>query len=214
MIDIVKEMKDRVSMKDVLDYYGIAPKRSRNNYTCLFHSPDEHPSAGITKNGKYFHCFACGVTASIFDVVCHLEQCSFKQAMQIIDNNFKLCLLRPLSYKDRLEFIKQQKDRERKKIEQKKMERFEKYVLNEISQELRIWQECERITRISSEEYKSGEWKFIDLYFYSLKKQRWLNWLYDTIYGFQYKEECEFDYIYGNNKNKILEKIKDGEILI
>lgn len=214
MIDILKEIKDRVSMKDVLDYYGIMPRRGRNNYTCLFHSPDQKPSAGITKSGKSFHCFACGVSASIFDVVCQIEQCSFKQAIKIIDANFQLGLVKQLSHKEKLELARIQKERERRKAEKRAMENYEKRVLNEICNELRSWGKCEQLSHLTRGEYRRGEWKFADLYFYSLEQQRWLNWLYETICGFTDKQGCEFDYIYGNDKKEILGKIKKGEILI
>ena len=135
-MSIVDEMKDRISMRELLSFYGIEPKRSVNNYLCLFHD-DSRPSAGITKDGKKFHCFACGMTASIFDVVCRLKQCNYKTAVKIIDADFNLGLVGQLSHKEKLELARQQKERERLKAEREELARFELVVLDKILQELK-----------------------------------------------------------------------------
>lgn len=213
-MSIIDDMKDKLSMKEVLEFYGIYPRRSDNNYTCLFHSPDKKPSAGITKDGKKFHCFACGMTASIFDVVCNIKQCNYKTAIKVIDADFNLGLVGQLSHKEKLELARQQKERERLKAEREELARFELVVLDKIARELRVWENTEKLTHITRGEYRRGEWKYADLYFYSLERQMWLNWLYDAIVGIKPKEECEFDYVYGRNKENILKNIKNGEILI
>lgn len=214
MVDKLKEMQEKVPMRELLEHYDIYPKRSTNNYTCLFHSPDKHPSAGITKDGYRLRCYACGAYASIFDVVCKLHSCDYKTALKIIDKDFHLGILGQLTHKEKLELAGMQKERERRKTEKLAMERFEKRVLNQICQELRMWENCEKLTHLTRGEYKRGEWKYANLYFYSLEQQRWLNWLYETICGFADKRECEFDYIYGTDKKEILGKIRRGEILI
>lgn len=214
MISVLKEMQEKVPMRELLEHYGIYPKRSTNNYTCLFHSPDKHPSAGITKDGYRLRCYACGTYASIFDVVCKLNDCDYKTALKIIDDEFHLGILGRLTSKEKLEIAQMRRELELQKFEIKKMKNFEKLVLNKICQELRVWEDCEKLTHLTRGEYRRGEWKHGDLYFYSLKQQRWLNWLYETICGFTDKQECEFDYIYGNDKKEILEKIRRGEILI
>lgn len=213
-MNIVEDIRNRVSMKELLTFYGIEPRRGNNNYTCLFHSPDKNPSAGITKDGKLFHCFSCNVTVSIFDVVSKIKNCDFKTAIKVIDSDFGLGLVGQLTHKEKLEIARQQKERERLKAEKEELERFEKYTLIKIMNVLELWRKCEKITHITRGEYRRCQWKHSDLYFYSLEKQRWLNWLYETICGFKDKKECEFDYIYGNDKVDILNKIKSGEIKI
>lgn len=212
-MSIVDEMKDRVLMRELLSFYGIEPKRSVNNYLCLFHN-DTRPSAGITKDGKKFHCFACGMTASIFDVVCRLKQCNYKTAVKVIDADFNLGLVGQLSHKEKLELARQQKARERLKAEREELARFELIILDKIVRELRVWENTEKLTHITRGEYRRGEWKYADLYFYSLERQNWLNWLYGAICGFSEKEQSEFDYVYGRDRQDLLKKIKNGEILI
>lgn len=210
-MSIIEEIKERVSMRDLLDFYGIYPTRGKNNYCCLFHN-DTHPSAGITKDGVRFHCFACSVSASIFDVVCQIEKCPLKTAIKKIDSDFGLGLVKDLTHKEKLELARQQKERERIKAEKLAMKKFEQKVLDGILKELNILDECEKLTHLTRGEYRKGEWKHNDLYFFVLERQRWLNWLYETICDFTDKQECEFDYIYGTDKREILEKIKKGEI--
>ena len=210
---IVEDIRDRVSMRDLLSYYGIEPKRSNNNYLCIFHN-DTRPSAGITKDGKLFHCFSCNATASIFDVVSKIKGCDFKTAIKVIDNDFGLGLVKQLSHKEKLELARQQKEKERLKAEKEELERFKKVLLEKILDEIQMWEHCQKITHLTRGEYRKGEWKNSDLYFYSLKRQVWLNWLFDTLCGFREKDICEFDFMYGNNKDDILKRIKNGEINI
>ena len=214
IVNVLKEITERVSMRDLLDYYGIHPKRSTNNYTCLFHSPDYHPSAAITKDGHRLKCYACGAYASIFDVVCKLNDCNYKTALRIIDHNFNLNLIDKLTHQQKLEIARIQKEREHAKKETEQRQQFEKHALNRICKELRMWEKCEQLTHLTRGEYRRGQWKYSDLYFYALEQQKWLNWLYETICEFKDKQECEYDYIYGTNKNEILKKIKNGEIYL
>lgn len=211
-MSIVDDIKERVSMLDVLQLYGQYPVRGKNNYRCFVHD-DHKPSAGITKDGKFYHCFACGYSGNIFDVVMNFEQCDFKKSMRILDDRFNLGLYRQLTHKEKLELARQQKERERLKAEREELARFELVVLDKILQELRVWEKCEQLTHITRGEYRRGEWKYADLYFYSLKRQRWLNWLYDAVCGFDHPE-CEYDYIYGQDKTVLLHKIRNGEITI
>ena len=76
---------------------------------------------------------------------------------------------------------------------------------------MKIWEKSEKLTHLTRGEYRRGEWKYADLYFYSLKRQMWLNWLYDAVCGFDHPE-CEYDYIYPADKKEILKMIRKGEI--
>ena len=98
-MNIIDDIRERVSMLDVLQLYGQYPVRGRNNYRCFAHQ-DNHPSAGLTKSGDKFHCFSCNYTGNIFDVVQHFEKCDLKTAMRILDYKFNLGLYRQLTHKD------------------------------------------------------------------------------------------------------------------
>lgn len=199
-------------MIDVLQMYGQYPVRGRNNYRCFAHG-DKHPSAGLTKDGDKFHCFACGYTGNIFDVVQHFEKCDVKTAMRILDDKFNLGLYRELSHKEKLELARQMKEREREKQEQLWWEQYEIVILADIIKNLRVWENVQTQTHITRGEYKSGEWEFNDLFFHSIKKQAWLNWLYEAICGIDHLE-CEWDYIYPADKRELLVMVRNGAITI
>ena len=210
-MNVIEEMKNRVSMRELLESYGIYPHRGRNIYRCLAHNPDKNPSAGITKDGLKFKCFACGFIGDILDVVMLMDKCDLKTATKIIDDRFRLGLLHELSYKEKLELARQRKERERAKAEKLWWEQYEKSVRNNIVKQLRMWEEIQTATHITRGEYKRGEWEFADLFFTALKRQDWLNWLYNAICGVDHPE-CEFDYTHPFSKRELLEKIRKGEI--
>lgn len=212
-MNVIEEMKNRIGMRELLESYGIYPHRGRNIYRCLSHFPDKNPSAGMTKDGLKFKCFACGFIGDIFDVVMLIDKCDLKTATKIIDDRFRLGLLYELSHKEKLELARQRKERERAKAEKLWWEQYEKSVLNEIAKQLRMWEEIQTATHITRGEYKRGEWEFCDLFFTALKHQDWLNWLYNAICGFDHPE-CEYDYVYGEDKTILLNKIRSGEITI
>lgn len=208
IIDIVKE---KVSMIEVLEMYGRRPVRGRNNYLCFAHE-DKHPSAGLTKDGKKFHCFSCNYTGNIFDVVQHFEQCDLKTAIKILDDKFSLGLCRELSSREKREIARKSEEREREKREKLWWKQYEQLVLADIIKNLRLNEDAERILRIQKGQYR-GAWsnEYGDVYFYVLKRLRWLEWLYSAICGTPH-EECEYDYIYPADKKEILKMIREGEI--
>lgn len=214
-MNIVDEMKERVPMRELLESYGIQPVRGNNIYRCFVHD-DEKPSANIIKGKEIFHCFGCQYSADIFDVVKHFEKCDFKKSLKIIDDRFGLGLMHELTRAEKLELTRMQKERERLKREKEEQARFEKATLNKIVSELRFWEKCESITTIQKGEYRAtwSNSQKCDLHFYSLKKQKWLNWLFETICDFKDKQECEFDFIYPTDKQELLKAIKDNKIFI
>jgi hypothetical protein len=200
-------------MLDVLQLCGQYPVRGRNNYRCFAHSPDKRPSAGLTKDGTKFHCFSCGWTGSIFDVVQHFEQCDIKEAMKILDAKLHLGVYQELSESEKRKIARQIKEKEKELQEKLWWQEYEKVVLADVVKELRFWEQVQKLTHITRGEYRRGEWEFADLFFESLKRQDWLNWLYDAVCGFDHPE-CEYDYIYPADKKELLEMIKSGAISI
>ena len=199
-------------MKELLDSYGVYPKRGNNIYLCINHL-EKNPSANIVKGCNKFHCFSCGFTGDIFDIVMLLDKCDLKTATKIIDDRFHLGLLHELSHKEKLELAMQRRERERQKYEKLAWQKYEIKVLGEIADALRVWEEIERDNHITRGEYRNNTWspERQSMFFTALKQQEWLTWLYDTISGFKHPE-CEFNYIYGTDKDTILKMIRKKEI--
>jgi hypothetical protein len=206
-IEIIKE---KVSMEELLEKYGI--HRERKNYLCPFH-PDKKPSAGIDRNG-WFHCFSCGVNYNVIEFVKAYEKCDIKTAIQKIDLIFGLGLNKAYSKQQLKEFrLAKEKNELQKKIEQRE-KREEQQVLSEIIKELRFWENIGNICHPTRGEIRTDTWELADMFFMSLKKQVWLNWLYDKVCGFD-SPESEFDYIYyAINKKDMVRKILNKEIEI
>ena len=213
-MDILEEIKNRVSMLEVLEMYGQYPVRGRNNYRCFAHSPDKNPSAGLTKDGDKFHCFSCGWTGNVFDVVQHFNKCDVKTAMRFLDDKFRLGLYQELSQREKLQIARELKERERQKQEKLEWDRFEKSVLSEVAKDLHAYEEMEIDFRIKKGEYRH-EWgeNCGSAYFFIIQRIDWLDWLFNMLCELDHPE-CMYDYIYPKTKREILKLIKDGEISI
>lgn len=204
-MNIFEEVKNRVAMKDVLEMYGIYPTRGTNIYKCPFHD-DSSPSANIIKGCEKFHCFPCDLTLDIIDFVQKKEGCGIKTAITILDKKFKLGLYRQLSQKEKLELARLQKQREKEKQEKLFWEKFEQDVVELIFERLKEWQDVRKAASVKL-------WGNEDLFYYATREQLRLCWLYNVLCGFE-TELCEFDLLYGNDKNEILQKIYKGEMQI
>lgn len=111
------EIKKQVSMKSVIEKYGIKVTRSNKCY-CPFHK-EKTPSMVIYKDS--YHCFGCGENGDIFSFTMNIENCDFKTAFLLLGGNYGN------SFSDRLRIdrakreqqIRQQKEQE--KIQDRKI---------------------------------------------------------------------------------------------
>lgn len=205
-MQLFEEIKARVSMRDILEHYNIYPVRGTNIYCCFAHQ-DKNPSANIPRNRDIFHCFSCGWTGDIFDVVQHFEKCDRKTATKIIDEKFGLGILGRLSREQKLEMARQQAERDRQKQLIEKQKRELRHISITLRQDLSFWAWVESETEPRLRELFDHSWKLDDLYFQSLKEQERLLWLMDAITSKEI-EPCEYSAIYGDTAEKIIEKLK------
>ena len=80
------EIKEKYSMRDVAEQYGLHPNRA-GFISCPFHSGDRTPSLKIYK--KDFHCHACGANGDIFDFVMRMDGLSFREAFQSLGGTYE-----------------------------------------------------------------------------------------------------------------------------
>ena len=109
------EIKQAVSMREVVEQYGYHPNRS-GFISCPFHSGDRTPSMKIYQ--KDFHCHACGANGDIFTFVQQMDGCSFKDAYLKLGGGYD-----KKSDWQRKKFqyqLQQKKKKERKELERKK----------------------------------------------------------------------------------------------
>lgn len=205
----IEILKQNVGMQDLLEKYGIY--QNKKKYICPFHQ-DKHPSACIDKNA-WFHCFACGVNYDIIDFVANYEKCNRGVAIARINEMFNLGLDFGLTEKQ-LKDLRYRQEQIKLLKEKKESEKKEKIIaLNKIIDDLRIWEQVQKDTHPTRGNIKHNTWEYADLFFYSLKMQIWLNWLYDKICGFEHKE-CEYDYTILYDKRNLVEKVLNSEILL
>lgn len=79
-----EEILESVSMRDVLDKYGV--KVGRNGMCkCPIHN-EKNPSMKVYSDG--YKCFACGSGGDIFRFVQDMEECDFKTAFKILGGTY------------------------------------------------------------------------------------------------------------------------------
>ena len=119
-IDAVQTIKDRLTMREVLERYGYQADR-KGFMCCPFHN-EKTPSMQIYE--KDFHCFGCQEHGDIITFVQKLFDLSFPDALRKIDADFCLNIygdhtfeeLRRSHYKQMA--IKAERERKRREKEQ------------------------------------------------------------------------------------------------
>jgi hypothetical protein len=112
-IDVVQTIKDRLTMREVLERYGYEPNRA-GFVCCPFHN-EKTPSMKVFD--KDYHCFGCGENGDIITFVQRLFDLSFQDALNKIDVDFCLGLHNKPSL---AEYRKSQKWAQERKVAQEK----------------------------------------------------------------------------------------------
>lgn len=86
---VAEEIKRRVTIDQVLAAYGYRAKRGR--MMCPFHA-DRNASLQIYAKNNSWYCFGCQKGGSVIDFVTVQEGCTFQQALQALDETFRLHL--------------------------------------------------------------------------------------------------------------------------
>ena len=81
--DLVKEIKQRADIVDVISYYCSTVQKKGKGYVavCPFHD-DHDPSMQISKERQTFHCFVCQTGGDVFTFVQKYDKCSFEEAVR------------------------------------------------------------------------------------------------------------------------------------
>lgn len=85
-------IKETLTMKEVAERYGFEINRS-GYINCPFHAGDHDASLKIYpgKGGGFF-CFGCRANGSVIDFTMRLFECSFKEAVGRLNDDFNLGL--------------------------------------------------------------------------------------------------------------------------
>lgn len=82
----VEEIKQSLSMPDLVRRYGIQVNRS-GMCSCPWHGEDRHASMKIYKDS--YHCFACGTSGDVFSFVQNMDGCDFKTAFLSLGGTYE-----------------------------------------------------------------------------------------------------------------------------
>ncbi len=76
------QVKRDVDILSLFSSFGVKLERKGNSYMglCPFHD-DKNPSLSVDKAKGLFHCFGCGASGDVFDLVMKLKGMDFKEAL-------------------------------------------------------------------------------------------------------------------------------------
>lgn len=212
----IEEIIERVPLREVLDrYWGKADRAGR--YKCVFHNGKDNNMVALDEK---CYCFVCNASGNVINVVKTIFNCSTKQAMQKLDEDFGLGLDKPLTKQEKRKYAEQQKARERERKRQEEMAKFESECLATIAEKLRIADDYIMEKSFKGEVGSAEMYHYTDTPDFALcekakQRKRWLEWLWCVITGdSHYLVEEEYCATYGTDKVGILRKVYKGEIHI
>lgn len=88
---MAEEIKARLTMQEVVEYYGFQVGRS-GFIKCPFHQGDHTASLKIYPGSGGWHCFGCNLGGTVIDFVMRLFDLNFRQAVLRINADFHLGL--------------------------------------------------------------------------------------------------------------------------
>lgn len=84
-MNIFKNVKEQISVRDAAEYYGLKPNRA-GMIVCPFH-PDKNPSCKVDNR---YYCFGCGAKGDVIDFVGNLFDLDAKRSAEKIATDFGL----------------------------------------------------------------------------------------------------------------------------
>ncbi len=101
--DVFQEVKDNVSIDNVVEYYNITELRRQGKHymgICPLHN-DQDPSMAIYSSTNRYKCFGCGASGDLIDLVAKHFDLSLIEAAKLIGRDFGLQLDRPMSKEEK-----------------------------------------------------------------------------------------------------------------
>ena len=211
MINLPEELKSRISIEDVVARYWEEPNRA-HRVKCFAHNGKDRNM--LVKNG-FAYCFVCGARFDIIGTVQHLFGLSFIQACEKLNIDFDCGL--PIGKKLTRSEIEELKRAEAQRIAARQAEenrkRIENRIFIKVCNELRLTQDIVRALEPSKPiDIDTLDEELIDAYFAQLKRLEWLEWLADTLLG--YDTNYEWTYTIGADTRVIYDKLISGDLTI
>ncbi|NCA79897.1 MAG: hypothetical protein EOM76_06900 [Sphingobacteriia bacterium] len=211
MINYAEELKSRISIEDVVARYWEEPDRE-HRVRCFAHNGKDRNM--LVKNG-FVYCFVCGARFDSIGAVQHLFGLSFIQACGKLNSDFNCGL--PIGKKltrseiEELKRAEAQRRAARQAAENRK--RIENRIFINVCNELHLAQDIVSALKPSKPiDIDTLDEELIDEYFAQLKRIEWLEWLADTLLG--YDTDCEWTYTIGTDTANIYDRLISGDLTI
>ena len=111
-MSIYDEIKERLSMKDVVEMYGYEPSRS-GFISCPFHQED---TASLKIYDKSFYCYGCGAGGDLIKFVARLFNLTNSQAAIRLDYDFRLNLVNQKPDNKQVEELRRKKAEKQREL--------------------------------------------------------------------------------------------------
>lgn len=134
-MDVAKEIRERVSIMEVLSYYNLRPNRS-GFLCCPFHSGDRTASLKVYPEQNSWYCYGCQRSGSVIDFVMGMEMVGFAEAIRRLNERYNLNLTRKKPSMQDIRRREQERKRKQEEMLRQKQKRD-----NTIAQRRKLWRE-------------------------------------------------------------------------
>lgn len=124
IINVFEEVKERLSLKQVVEYYGYKVDR-KGWFLCPFHS-DTHPSCSINPRKGYFNCFVCDAGGDLITFTAKLFGLKNYDACKKLNEDFALGL--DIEGQEKRDLFEINRQRKKRLQEKRKRENLEKLI--------------------------------------------------------------------------------------
>lgn len=119
-IEFIKDqIKQALSLKDIVEFYVGQPNRYTKRYKCPFNREEHH--CNLEVKDKYWRCFSCNLSGDEIEFVRHLFNLSdYKECLLKIAKDFGLKTTTEFDpeYERRVKAIKEKREREKREAEE------------------------------------------------------------------------------------------------
>lgn len=109
--EFLQELKERNNIVEVAAQYISLDQRGYNYWACCPFHHEKTPSFSINSIDQYYHCFGCGVSGTVIDLVEEMENLNFYESVQFLAKRAGMPVPESNDDGERAAELKRKKDR-------------------------------------------------------------------------------------------------------
>ncbi len=109
--EFMEELKARNDLTEIAAQYLTLDKRGYNYWACCPFHHEKTPSFSINATEQYYHCFGCGVSGDVINLVMEMESLPFPDAVKFLATRAKIPMPEMNFDSERTAELKRKKDR-------------------------------------------------------------------------------------------------------